>query len=181
MTGIRVTLNSDVSSKLTAARAFFLLLFLMLIQTSVSPQALKAEGAGGNSADGRLAFGFMAHVPGVGESPGGEFSLHYGSSIDPDRNFLGYYGRLVVGIADGNGEGFGSAGLAIRGVQTGTTLEGGVVTGYFDGERFGVGGEGALFQEVFNSHLELGGVARVLAESGGTEKEALFGVRFRFG
>jgi hypothetical protein len=33
---------------------------------------------------------------------------------------------------------------------------------------------------VFGSTAELGGIVRVLAESGGTEKEALVGIRFRF-
>jgi hypothetical protein len=154
------------------------LLILLLAQSMLSFQGLNAERSGGMSA--KWAYGVMAHVPGVGEEPGGELSVRFGSPMARDLHSLGFYGRIAGGIADGNGEGFGSGGLAYYSAQTGTTLEGGGLAGFFDGRRFGAGGEGGLFQQLFQGNAEVGGVARILAESGGAEKEVLIGVRFRF-
>jgi len=177
MTDIHLPMTSQLTLPQILRRARFIFLSLFVVELSALLQDLRAEGHAMNS---RWAFGVMGHLPGVGEYPGGELSLRYGRPIFLTNQEGSFYGRMVAGIADGNGEAFGSVGCAYHITYSATTLEGGGVVGYFDGEGFGAGGEAALFQQVFNSRVELGGIARVLGESGGTEKEALVGLRFRF-
>jgi hypothetical protein len=164
----------SIGHSLLSLIAFFLLAATILVQD------LSADRNSVNTSHSLWAFGVMGHIPGVGEAPGGEVSLRYGLLSGDRDHTAGLYARLVAGIAEGNAETFGSFGLAYSIARTGTTLEVGGVLGYFDGERFGAGGEGAMFQRIFDSSMELGGIARVLGESGGTEKQALIGVRFRF-